>query len=150
MAIAESFKVLSEPVRRRILELLKEGRKSAGELARILEISPAALSYHLRLLRESGLIIEYKEKNFVYYSLNMTVLDEIVMWFKSFTDNMFESDAFKPSVSGSTASSACSMQGCMFESDAFKPSVSGNTASSACSMQGCKNGDVSHSAVKKI
>ena len=125
MAIAESFKVLSEPVRRRILELLKEGRKSAGELARILEISPAALSYHLRLLRESGLIIEYKEKNFVYYSLNMTVLDEIVMWFQSFTDNMFESDAFKPSVSGSTASSACS-------------------------MQGCKNGDVSHSAVKKI
>ncbi len=124
MAIAESFKVLSEPVRRRILELLKEGRKSAGELARILEISPAALSYHLRLLREAGLIIEYKEKNFVYYSLDMTVLDEMVMWFKSFTDDKFESETFKTPVSGSTASNSCS-------------------------MRGCRNGDVSHSTVKK-
>lgn len=87
MAIAESFKVLSEPLRRRILELLKNGRMSAGELARMLEISPAALSYHLRLLKEADLVIEYKEKNFVFYSLNMTVLDEMVMWFKGFTDS---------------------------------------------------------------
>lgn len=87
MAIAESFKVLSEPLRRRILELLKNGRMSAGELARKLEISPAALSYHLRLLKEAELVIEYKEKNFVFYSLNMTVLDEMVMWFKGFTDS---------------------------------------------------------------
>ncbi len=86
MAIAQSFKVLSEPVRRRILELLRDGRMSAGELARTLGISPAALSYHLRLLKEAELVIEYKEKNFVYYSLNMTVLDEMVMWFKGFTD----------------------------------------------------------------
>lgn len=124
MAIAESFKVLSEPVRRRILELLKEGRKSAGELARTLEISPAALSYHLRLLRGAGLIMEYKEKNFVYYSLDMTVLDEMVMWFKSFTDDKFESETFKLPISGSTASNAC------------------------C-MQGYKNDDVNHGTVKK-
>lgn len=86
MGIAESFKVLSEPVRRQILELLKEGRMSAGELAKVLEMSPAALSYHLRLLKEAELVMEYKEKNFVYYSLNMTVFDELLMWFKGFTD----------------------------------------------------------------
>lgn len=84
MGVAESFKVLSEPVRRKILELLKEGRRSAGELAKALGMSPAALSYHLRLLKEAGLVIEYKEKNFVYYSLNMTVFDELLMWFKGF------------------------------------------------------------------
>lgn len=87
MAVAEVFKVLSEPIRRRLLETLKEGRKSAGELAKELDMSPAALSYHLRLLREAGLVIEYKEKNFVYYSLDMTVFDEMIMWFKGFTDN---------------------------------------------------------------
>ncbi len=86
MGIAESFKVLSEPVRRQILELLKERRMSAGELAKVLEMSPAALSYHLRLLKEAELVMEYKEKNFVYYSLNMTVFDELLMWFKGFSD----------------------------------------------------------------
>ena len=75
MAIADSFKVLSEPLRRQILELLKGGRMSAGELAIALNVSPAALSYHLRLLKEAELVIEYKEKNYVYYSLNMTVFD---------------------------------------------------------------------------
>ena len=86
MAIADSFKVLSEPLRRQILELLKGGRMSAGELAIALNVSPAALSYHLRLLKEAELVIEYKEKNYVYYSLNMTVFDELLMWFKGFMD----------------------------------------------------------------
>lgn len=90
MGVAESFKVLSEPVRRKILELLKGGRMSAGELAKSLGMSPAALSYHLRLLKEAELVIEYKEKNFVYYSLNMTVFDELLMWFRGFTDEKKE------------------------------------------------------------
>ena len=55
-------------------------------MAIALNISPAALSYHLRLLREAELVIEYKEKNYVYYSLNMTVFDELLMWFKGFMD----------------------------------------------------------------
>ena len=96
MGIAESFKVLSEPVRRRILELLKQGRMSAGELAKELDMSPAGLSYHLRLLKEAELVMEYKEKNFVYYSLNMTVFDELLMWFRSFTDE--KKDAGQSSV----------------------------------------------------
>ena len=72
-------------LQRKILELLKGGRMSAGELAKSLGMSPAALSYHLRLLKEAELVIEYKEKNFVYYSLNMTVFDELLMWFRGFT-----------------------------------------------------------------
>lgn len=85
MAVSEIFKVLSEPLRRQVLELLKGGRRSAGELAKAFDMSPAALSYHLRLLKEAGLVMEYKEKNFVYYSLDMTVFDEMIMWFKGFT-----------------------------------------------------------------
>ena len=84
MAVSEIFKVLSEPLRRQVLELLKGGRRSAGELAKALDMSPAALSYHLRL------VMEYKEKNFVYYSLDMTVFDEMIMWFKGFTGDRKE------------------------------------------------------------
>lgn len=84
MGIAETFKVLADPQRREILEILKTGRKSAGELADILKISPPALSYHLRLLKGAELVIEYKDRNFVYYELNATVFDEIVLWIRQF------------------------------------------------------------------
>lgn len=90
MAVSEIFKVLSEPLRRQVLELLKGGRRSAGELAKALDMSPAALSYNLRLLKEAGLVMEYKEKNFVYYSLDMTVFDEMIMWFRCFTGDRKE------------------------------------------------------------
>lgn len=85
MGIAESFKVLSDPVRREILVMLKAGRLSAGEIASRLNISPAGLSYHLRLLKGADLVMEYKQKNFVYYELNTTVMDELLLWFHQFT-----------------------------------------------------------------
>ena len=81
---------LGDVYKRQVLELLKGGRRSAGELAKALDMSPAALSYHLRLLKEAGLVMEYKEKNFVYYSLDMTVFDEMIMWFKGFTGDRKE------------------------------------------------------------
>lgn len=87
MGITESFKVLSEPVRREILLMLREGRMSAGDIARRLDISPAALSYHLRLLKGADLVFEYKEKNYVYYALNATVVDEIILWFGQLTQD---------------------------------------------------------------
>lgn len=80
MGLADTFKALSDPIRRQILELLKEGRLSAGDLAAALSITPAALSYHLKLLKQSDLIMEYKEKNFVYYELQITILDEMILW----------------------------------------------------------------------
>lgn len=87
MGIAESFKVLSEPIRREILLMLREDRLSAGDIAKRLDISPAALSYHLRLLKGAELVLEYKEKNYVYYALNATVVDEIILWFGQFAQD---------------------------------------------------------------
>lgn len=87
MGIAETFKVLSDPQRRDILMILKNGRQNAGELATKLDISAQAMSYHLRLLKNAELVIEYKEKNFVYYEMNASVFEEIVLWVKQFGDS---------------------------------------------------------------
>ena len=80
------FQVLSDKQRREILVMLKDGRKSAGEIAERLGISPSALSYHLRLLKSADLVMEYKSKNFVFYEINTTVLDELILWVKQFGD----------------------------------------------------------------
>lgn len=81
------FKVLSDKQRRDILEMLKDGRLSAGEIAERLSVTPAALSYHLRLLKGADLVLEYREKNFIYYEINTTVFAEIIMWAKQFGGN---------------------------------------------------------------
>lgn len=87
MGIAETFKALSDPQRRELLTFLRDGRLNAGELAEKLNITPAALSYHLKLLKKADLVMEYKEKNFVYYELNTSVFDEMIMWMKQFGGN---------------------------------------------------------------
>ena len=78
------FKVLSDPQRRDILVMLRDGRLSAGEIAEKHGVSPPALSYHLRLLKGAELVSEYKEKNFVYYELNTSVLQELILWVEQF------------------------------------------------------------------
>lgn len=78
------FKVLSDKQRRDILEMLKDGRLSAGEIAERLGVTPAALSYHLKLLKEADLVVEYKSKNFVYYEINTSVLQELILWVGQF------------------------------------------------------------------
>lgn len=85
MGLADIFKALSDPVRREILELLKERRFSAGELAEALSITPAALSYHLKILKQADLVMEYKQKNFIYYELQITVLNELLLWLRQFS-----------------------------------------------------------------
>ncbi len=84
MGVTNLFKVLAEPLRRDVLEMLKEGRMSAGDIAEKLNISPASLSYHLKLLKDADLVIEYKYKNFIYYELNTTVFDELILWIGQF------------------------------------------------------------------
>lgn len=81
------FKVLSDGQRRDILVMLKDGRLSAGEIAQRLDVTPAALSYHLKLLKNADLVMEYKQKNFVYYEINTTVLDELILWIGQFGGN---------------------------------------------------------------
>ena len=84
MSETSIFKVLSDKQRRDILVLLKEGRLNAGEIAEKLGITPAALSYHLKLLKDAELVMEYKNKNFVYYEINTTVFDELILWIEQF------------------------------------------------------------------
>ncbi len=64
--------------------MLRNERLNAGEIAEKLQITPAALSYHLKLLKNADLISEYKEKNFVYYEINTTVFDELIIWVNQF------------------------------------------------------------------
>ena len=85
MSLGKTFKTLSDPQRREILTLIKMNyRMSAGEIADKLGVSPQKLSYHLKLLKESDLLIESKEKNFVYYELNASLFDEMILWLKQF------------------------------------------------------------------
>ena len=81
------FKVLSDSQRRDILVLLKGGRLSAGEIAERMGLTPAALSYHLKLLKGADLVIEYKQKNFIYYEINISVFEELILWVKQFGGN---------------------------------------------------------------
>ena len=82
MGFQETFKALSDPVRREILTMLREGRMSAGEIGEHFDMTGATMSYHLKQLKNAGLVSESKEKNFVYYELNTSVFEEIVMWFE--------------------------------------------------------------------
>ena len=80
MAVSRILSALSDDTRRRVLEILKKGKISSGDLAKELDMTPQALSYHLSKLKKADLIYETKHKNFIYYELNLTVLDEAVMW----------------------------------------------------------------------
>lgn len=80
MGFAETFKALSDPARRRILELLKDGRLSAGDISRHFDMTQATVSYHLKILKQADLIREKREKNFIFYELNLTILEEIMVW----------------------------------------------------------------------
>ena len=84
MSETSIFKVLADKQRRDILVMLKNGRLSAGEIAEKLQVTPAALSYHLKLLKQADLVMEYKSKNFIYYEINTTVLDELILWVEQF------------------------------------------------------------------
>ena len=78
------FKVLADPQRREILTMLRDGRINAGEIAQRLGVSPAALSYHLKLLKAADLVLEYRQKNYVYYELNTSVFEELILWVRQF------------------------------------------------------------------
>ena len=80
MGFAETFKALSDPVRRDILDLLRKESLSAGEIGSHFDMTGATISYHLRILKESGLVKENRVKNYIYYELNTSVLEEIMVW----------------------------------------------------------------------
>lgn len=84
MSFAETFKALSDPARREILIMLKNKRMSAGDIASNFEMTGATVSYHLSVLKKADLVYETKQKNFVFYELNTSVFEEIMLWFAQF------------------------------------------------------------------
>lgn len=81
------FKALNDPTRREILEMLKDKDMTAGDIADRFHISKPSISHHLDLLRQAGLVVSVKEGQFISYSLNTTVLDEMLKWIMQFTQN---------------------------------------------------------------
>ena len=80
VAINTTMKALSDPIRREILQLLKSGRLSAGEIAEKFPVSGAAVSKHLSVLKDADLICDTREGKFIFYELNTSVLEEIMLW----------------------------------------------------------------------
>ena len=78
MSFAETFKALSDPVRREILQLLKAGPMSAGDIASHFDMTGATVSYHLKMLKTADLIWEKKEKNFIFYEFYVTYLPILI------------------------------------------------------------------------
>ena len=83
MSFSETMKALSDPARREILNMLKAGRMTAGEIAGRFDMTNATVSYHLSQLKKAGLVFESREKNYIYYSLNASVLEEVLLWLQA-------------------------------------------------------------------
>lgn len=84
MSFQETFKALSDPTRREILNLLKEGKKSAGEITEHFQMTGATISHHLSILKQANLVTDEKNGKYIYYELNLTVLYELLGWIQSF------------------------------------------------------------------
>ncbi len=87
LGLQATLRALADPTRREILNLLKGGAHSAGEIAERFPISGAAVSRHLSVLREADLIRDRRDGKFIYYELNASVLEEIMLWIKDLGGN---------------------------------------------------------------
>lgn len=90
MGMSETLKAISDPERREILEMLKEGKKTAGEISNSFNLTGATVSYHLSLLKKAGLIVETKYKKYIFYELNISVFEEVLIWIKGLGGNLNE------------------------------------------------------------
>lgn len=86
MSFAETFKALSDPVRRDILVMLREGKMTAGDIAKEFQLTNATVSYHLSQLKKADLLVETRVKNFIYYELNTSVFEEVMLWISQFSE----------------------------------------------------------------
>lgn len=80
MGLQQTMRALSDPIRREILSLLKEGRMAAGDIVDHFDVTGAAISRHLSILKEADLIRDHREGKFIFYELNASVLEEILLW----------------------------------------------------------------------
>jgi len=84
LGFAETFKALSDPVRREILLMLKKGSKAAGDIGQRFNMTGATISYHLSQLKKANLVFETRQKNFIIYELNASVFEEAMLWLAQF------------------------------------------------------------------
>jgi DNA-binding transcriptional ArsR family regulator len=84
LGFPDTFKALSDPARREILLMLRNGRLSAGQIAEKFDMTNATISYHLAQLKKADLVFESKHKNFVYFELNTSVFEELMLWLSQF------------------------------------------------------------------
>ena len=82
MGIQQTMKALSDPIRREILNLLKSGRMSAGDIAARFPVTDASISRHLSVLKEAELIRDVREGKFIFYDINISVLEEVMLWIR--------------------------------------------------------------------
>ncbi|MFI3226392.1 MAG: autorepressor SdpR family transcription factor [Clostridia bacterium] len=87
MGFQETFKALADPVRREILQLLRQRKMAVGEICSHFDITGASVSYHLSILKKADLIFENKEKNFIYYELNTSVIEDVMLWLSKIGGN---------------------------------------------------------------
>jgi len=87
LSFPETLNALSSPVRRDILLMLKTGRLSAGDIAQRFDMTQATISYHLAQLKKAKLVFETRVKNQIYYELNVSVLEEIMLWLSQFSQD---------------------------------------------------------------
>ncbi len=80
MGLQETLRALADPTRREILNLLKGGKKSAGEICEHFDISAAAISRHLSVLKDADLVYDTREGKYIYYEINTSVLEETLLW----------------------------------------------------------------------
>lgn len=80
MSLQHTLKALADPIRREILNLLKDGRLSAGEIVEHFSVTGASISRHLSVLKDADLIRDSREGKYIYYELNASVLEEIMLW----------------------------------------------------------------------
>ncbi len=85
MGLQETLKAISDPSRREILDILKDGQKTAGEIAAHFDATGATISHHLSILKQAGLISDEKKGKYIYYELNMSVFEEILSWITALT-----------------------------------------------------------------
>jgi DNA-binding transcriptional ArsR family regulator len=82
--VNELLAILANPTTREILMILKDNKLSTGDIAKKMNMSPPALSYHLNKMKKSGIIFESKYKNYIFYELDLTLLDQVIIWINNF------------------------------------------------------------------
>lgn len=87
MGFHDSFKALSDPTRRKIIEMLKNKKMTAGDIGDRFQISGASISHHLSILKNAGLVSDDKQGKYIYYELNLSVVEEILAWLASLKED---------------------------------------------------------------